>query len=212
MIRTLSIRSACAATSLFALAAVPLAAHAESSYQTGAGALAPTAHLDFKITIPKVLFLRVGTGTDYTTVGTINLIDFTVPAANVGDGSVISASAGAGDLGTGKVTAKLVTNGGDVTFASKTTGAMNNGTAAETISYSQIATAVATNTTATALTHPALVDAAAGTSVTVTAVNKVVNQDAKWTFTYLNANVAPAGTYGGVNTNNGRVTYTASVL
>jgi hypothetical protein len=135
-----------------------------------------------------------------------------VPAANVGDGSVISASAGAGDLGTGKVTAKLVTNGGDVTFASKTTGAMNNGTAAETISYSQIATAVATNTTATALTHPALVDAAAGTSVTVTAVNKVVNQDAKWTFTYLNANVAPAGTYGGVNTNNGRVTYTASVL
>jgi hypothetical protein len=207
MIRTLSIRSACAATSLFALAAVPLAAHAESSYQTGAGLLAPTAHLDFKITIPKVLFLRVGTGTDYTTVGTINLIDFTVPAANVGDGSVISASAGAGDLGTGKVTAKLVTNGGDVTFASKTTGA-----AAETISYSQIATAVATNTTATALTHPALVDAAAGTSVTVTAVNKVVNQDAKWTFTYLNANVAPAGTYGGVNTNNGRVTYTASVL
>lgn len=212
MIRTLSIRTACAATSLFALAAVPLAAHAESSYQTGAGALTATARLDFQITIPKVLFLQIGTGTAYAANPAINLIDFTVPAANVGDAVPIAATAASGDLGTGKVTAKLVTNGGDVTFVSQTAGAMHNGTAAETISYSEIATAVATNTSATALAAPALVDAVAGTSTTVTATNKVVNRDAKWTFTYLNSNVVAAGTYGGVNVKNGRVTYTASVL
>jgi len=191
MIRQLSIRSAFAATSLFA----------------GTTALTATARLDFQITIPKVLFLQVGSGTAYGTNGTIDMVDFTVPAAKVGDGTVVSANGT-----TGVVTAKLVTNGGDVTFVSKTTGALNNGVATDTISYSQIATAVAANTSATALTHPALVDAAAGTSVTVSSTNKVVNQDAKWTFTYLNQNVVAAGTYGGINTKNGRVTYTASVL
>jgi hypothetical protein len=38
-----------------------------------------------------------------------------------------------------------------------------------------------------------------------------VAEDAKWAYTYLNATVPPAGSYGGVNVNNGRVTYTASV-
>ncbi len=40
----------------------------------------------------------------------------------------------------------------------------------------------------------------------------VVNQSAAWTYSYANSVVVPAGTYGGVGVNNGRVTYTASVL
>jgi len=39
----------------------------------------------------------------------------------------------------------------------------------------------------------------------------VINRDAKWTYTYLNQNVAAPGSYGGVNANNSRVTYTASM-
>jgi hypothetical protein len=212
MTRTTLLRSALTASSLFALAALPMAAHAESSYQTGAIPLNASARLDFRVTIPKVLFLQVGTGTAFASNAAINLIDFMVPAANVGDGSTITATAASGDLGSGSVTAKLVTNGGDATFVSRTLGAMSNGAAGDTLSYSQIATAVATNTSGTALPHPALVDATAGTSLTVAATNKVVNQDARWTFTYRNQNVVPAGVYGGVNANNGRVTYTASVL
>ena len=48
-------------------------------------------------------------------------------------------------------------------------------------------------------------------NVALTAVGGVVNQDAKWTYQYANSAIVPADTYGGVNTNNGRVTYTASL-
>jgi hypothetical protein len=41
---------------------------------------------------------------------------------------------------------------------------------------------------------------------------RVVNQAAVWTYTYLNDGIVPAGTYGGVNAQNGRVTYTATML
>ena len=73
---------------------MPMLANAESNVVTGAGALSASARLDFRVTIPKVLFLQVGTGTSMATLATVNLIDFTVPAANVGDGSVINATAG----------------------------------------------------------------------------------------------------------------------
>lgn len=187
----------------------PLAAHAESNIQSGAGALSATAHLDFQITIPKVLFLQVGTGTNMATNATINQIAFTVPAANVGDGTVISATAGSGDLGNGQVTAKVVGNGGDVSFQSTTSGSLGNGSG-DTISFADIGTAAAANTTGTTLAHPALANGAT-TTITLTAVSKVVNQDAKWTYTYKNTTVAAPGTYGGVNANNSRVTYTASL-
>ena len=60
------------------------------------------------------------------------------------------------------------------------------------------------------LAAPALADGAT-TSTTLTAVGKIVQQDAKWAYTYANNTTPPAGTYGGVNANAGRVTYTASV-
>lgn len=195
---------------LAAAIALPFAAQAESSINTGVASPLPTsARLDFKITVPKMIYLRVGTGTNLAANGAIDLIDFTVPAASIGNGTAIAASAASGDLTNGAVTARVIGNNGTVTFTSTTTGALSNG-AGDTISYGQIAAAVATLTSATALPHPALVDGAT-TTVSLTPVGKVVNQDAKWTFTYLNAAVVAAGTYGGINTNNGRVTYTASM-
>jgi hypothetical protein len=80
----------------------------------------------------------------------------------------------------------------------------------DTLSYSQIATTAALLTTASILAAPQLADAAT-TTQTITATNKVVNQDAKWTFSFLNTVVAAPGTYGGTNANNSRVTYTASM-
>jgi hypothetical protein len=191
--------------------ASPMMAAAESNFTTGAGSpITATSRLDFQITIPKVLFLQVGTGTNLAANATVNKIDFTVPAVNVGDASVISASAVSGDLGNGTVTAKVIGNNGTITFSSTTVGALGNG-AGDTISFAQIGTAVAVNTSATALAHPTLTDAAT-TNVTLTpAAGKVISRDAKWTYTYLNSNVVAPGTYGGVNTNNSRVTYTASM-
>src|SRR5262245_50276875 len=101
--------------------AFPMLASAESNFTTGAGSpITASAKLDFQITIPKVLFLQVGTGTNMAANATVNQIAFTVPAANVGDASVINATAGSGDLGNGVVTAKVVGNNGNITFTSTT--------------------------------------------------------------------------------------------
>ncbi|HLX25100.1 MAG TPA: hypothetical protein VKR38_17255 [Usitatibacter sp.] len=193
--------------------AAPLFANADSAFTTsGASPYTAAAHLDFAITIPKFLFLQVGAGTSMAANATINQIAFTVPAANVGDASLISASATSGDLGNGVVTARVIGNNGAITFSSLTVGALSNGSG-DSISYAQIKTTVNTNTSTTALSHPTLTDGGPGTSVALTpnVGTKVTNLDAKWTYQYLNQNVVPPGTYGGVNAQNSRVTYTASM-
>ena len=193
--------------------AAPLFANADSAFTTGAGSpITAAAHLDFQITIPKVLFLQVGTGTNMAANATINQIAFTVPAANVGDSTLIAATAGSGDLGNGQVTARVIGNNGTITFTSQTVGALSNGSG-DSISYAQIQTTVANNTSTAPLAHPALVDGGTGTSIALApnVGTKVTNMDAKWTYKYLNTAVEPPGTYGGVNAQNSRVTYTASM-
>lgn len=189
------------------LAALPLAANAESNYSTGAGALTASAKLDFQVVVPKVLSLRVGTGANFTTNAAIDMITFTVPAANVGNSTAVAGTGGT--TGASGVTASLVGNGGNITLKADTVGAMNNGAAAETISFGQISTA----SNNASLPAPILVDGAAtaASSVTVNATNKVVNQSATWTYSYANSVTPAAGTYGGAGVNNGRVTYTASM-
>jgi hypothetical protein len=202
------IRAVSAAAGVVVLSA-PMLAHAESNVVTGTGTLNAVGHLDFKITVPKVLFLQVGTGASFTNNTAINLIDFVVPAANAGDGTPIAATAASGDVGNGTVTARVFGNNGAVTLTSTTVGALSNGLG-DTVSYGQISAASAVLTSATALAAPALADGAT-TTTTVPAVAKIVNRDAKWTFSYLNAALVPSGTYGGINSNNGRATYTASM-
>lgn len=195
---------------LAGLAALPTSAHAESRFVTGTSTpLTATANLDFTITIPKFVYLRVGTGTSMASSTTVDNLVYTVPAANVGDGTAISGTGG--DLTGGQVTARVMGNNGTIAFSSTTLGAMNNG-AGDTISWSQMNVGVTTNTSTTAQAHPALVDGST-TSINLptTSGTKVTNLDARWTFTYRNDNVVPAGTYGGVNANNGRVTYGVSM-
>jgi hypothetical protein len=198
-------------------ASVPMLAQAESATVSAAtGALTTNARLDFRITVPKVLFLRVGTGGLYGAAAstTVDLIDFTVPAANLGDASVIAGTGG--DLGAGAVTALLRSNAGNVTLTANTLGALSNGAAGDTIPWTQIAVAsanLAAPAFANTLPHSVALPATGATAnFAPAAVAKVTNVGSQWTYTYLNAATVPAGTYGGVNTNNGRVTYTASVL
>ena len=188
------------------LAATPMLASAESNFQTGTGSLTATAHLDFRITIPKFLYLRVGTGSNLANNTTVDLIDFTVAATGVGSGTAAVTTTG-GDLTGGKVTARVMGNGGNVTLSSITPNGLTDG-GTNTISYGQISTTVTALTSATPLAAPALVDGAT-TNSNITATNGVVNRDAQWAYTYANSAVVAAGTYGGVNANNGRVTYTA---
>ena len=201
------------ALSVIAAVSTPMLANAESSTQTGAGALTATSRLDFRITIPKVLFLRVGTGGLFGAAAnaTIDLIDFTVPVANLGDGSTIAGTGG--DLGAGAVTALLRSNAGVVTLTANTTGALTNATT-DTIPWSEISIANSNLVTpAFANTFPhlaALPLTGASANFAPAPVAKVTNVGSTWTFGYRNTNTVPAGVYG--PTANGRVTYTASVL
>lgn len=206
-------RNAIIKTAVAAALALPLLANAESQFNTAAGPSSAVAKVDFQITIPRVLFLQVGTGTNFATNPAVDLITFSVPAANVGDGTVIAGAGG--NLGTGKVTAKLVGNAGAIVFSSTVPNGISDG-AGSTISYAQIATASVVGATGNLLTPPALVDGATTNAAAdgVTSGTKVTNRDATWTYTYLNTvagGVPAAGVYGGVGVNQGRVTYTATM-
>ena len=207
-------RTSCVAQSILAAAmciAIPTLCNAESNFRTGAGGLTATAHVDFQIAIPKFLFLRVGSGVGtasggYATQATIDEITWAPTAAQVGAGPMAGTG---GDLTGGVESAVVVANHGNVRLSSTTTGPLSDGNG-DTISFATITTTASHNTTATTLPAPALANGATRT-VTLTAVNKVVQQDAKWAYTYANATRPPAGTYGGINVRGGRVTYTASV-
>jgi len=189
---------------------MPFAANAESNFQStgGAGALTANARVDFQIVIPKILFLRVGTGTALANNATVDLITFTVPAASVGNATPIAGTGG--DLTNGVVTAVVQGNNGTITLNATATGALTNATA-DTINYSEIVTTAAVLTTATFLAAPTLTNGVSGNVTINPAPSKIVNRDARWTYTYANSAIVPPGTYGGINVNNGRVTYTASM-
>src|SRR5215207_7738935 len=204
------------ALGLAGLAATPV--HAESTFITPAiTGSAATARLDFSIVIPQVLFLRVGTSSGNTaTDGTINSISFTVPGANVGDSTVIAGVGG--DLTAGAVTVRVYGNGGNINLNSNTTGQLTTGVAAEAIPWSQISVASAAlaattpGFTNTGITHPTFnATGGAGTLTSLTATNRLVRVEGKWTYTYLNSTLPAAGTYG-TSANGGRVTYTATQM
>jgi hypothetical protein len=194
-------------------AATPLLCDAASTVTTGTGTITASAQVNFQITVPQFLFLRVGTGTGdvsggYATNATVDQISWALTAANVGTGSLAGTG---GDLTGGVETAAIVGNGGQVTLTGTTTGALNDG-AGDTISYATITATASKNTTATILQPPVLVDGGTSAAITVPLTGKITNIDAKWTYAYANATTPAAGTYGnGTTGGNGTVTYTASM-
>lgn len=179
-----------------AMAAV-MPAHAESDFQTGAGTLNANARLDFRVVIPKFIRFQVGTAG-----GTIDLVEFSVPAANVGDGTDVARTNG------GAVPVLLQSNNGNVSLTGTTLGQLNNG-AGENISFAEI---LSTSSDPN-LNVPTLIDGGTSAAITVTpnVGTRVVDRTANWSFAYSNTNFVGAGSYGGVNVNNGRVAYTASL-
>jgi hypothetical protein len=191
-------------------------ARAESSFLSAAGTGA--ARLNCSVVIPTFLYLQVSTGTPYANNATIDTISFdmTSSVSAIGTGAAQAATLGSGDLGTGAVTARVLGNHftAAVNLSATTTGAMSNGT--DTISWSEISVAAPTAivvvpAAAATLSHPGSLAApfadGAATTVSLTPVNKVINQAAKWTFSYKNTNIPPPGTYGATVANKGQVTY-----
>lgn len=196
--------------------ALPLMAFAESNVATGNGSLTATAHVDFTIVIPKILYLRVGNGSLYTAATpvltnntTIDLITFSPAVGAVGNGTAVAGTGG--DLTNGVETAAIVSNSGSVTLNATASGALGDG-AGDSIPFTQITTAATALTASnTLLPAPVLANGASSTVTLTAPATKFITADAKWTYSYANASVVPGGTYGGVNTNNGRVVYTATM-
>jgi hypothetical protein len=183
--------------SLAAIAmAFPLLASAESQLTVGTGSAA--AKLDFRVVIPRVLFLGVGTGSassPLATDTTVNevVFDYTNNPLAVNTGAAASTITG------NMVPVRVFGNNGAVTITSTNSGNLVNGaTPADTIAFTQISTASSNEAD-----FPA--PAANGGVVVPTRTGKVTRQAADWTFTYLNTVDAAAGTY------TGRVTYTATM-
>lgn len=181
-------------TRLAALAAVaaafalPMAAHAESSFKTGTGALTATAKLDFEISVEKFVFLQVGTGTSAPMADntTVDKQTFSVTATNNGSGTTVS--------GGSAVAVTVKGNAGDLTLANNGSGNFSGGT-------STIALSTVSPTVVGSVPH-----AAWGSSSSLTATGGVVNATSNWSFSYSNAAVVAAGTY------TKQVTYTLTSL
>ena len=189
--------------SALALALVsPLLASAESQLVVGTGSA--TARLDFRVIVPRVLFLGVGTGAaaaipaNNTTIDTVTF-DYSTNAVALGTG------AAAGSITGNVVPVRVIGNNGVIALTAATTGALTNGTA-DTIAWTEIS---ATSSLA-ALPSPAIpaTGTGAASNVTVSSGTKVTDRSANWTFSYANSTVVAPGTYG---TTNGRVTYTAAM-
>jgi hypothetical protein len=193
---------------LGATLSVPQLANAESRVVTGGGTISADASVDFRIIIPQFLIFRVGTGTNFTTDGTIDQItfDYTANPADVGTGNPAASITG-GDAGTSVVNTSVISNGGQITITENNNSGgagMDNG-AGSVIPFSEITTTSSDGN----LPPPTLSDAGGNTSAPALNILNVTNRQAQWTFAYLNSGVVDPGTYGG-SANGGRVTYTAS--
>jgi hypothetical protein len=193
--------------------ALAAGAHAESNFKSNVGAQTATANVDFQITIPKILFLQVGTGTLYADNASINLITFAPPANRVGlgCGTATDCAGTGGDLTGGAVTAVLISNAASVSINANTSGGVLNDGGTNTIPYSKIAVAAAALATPPVAGSSLWAFPGWDTSATYTpAAGASTNLSAKWTFSYLNDTIPRAGTYGGVNVNKGRVAFVAT--
>lgn len=178
--------------------------HAESQFVVGTGSAA--AKLDFRVIIPRVLFLGVGTGATAATPATLATVDrvtfdYTTNPAAIGTGTAAASITNTGPVPAGAtLPVKVIGNNGQVVLTSTNSGNLVSGT--DTIPFSQI-TAVTSLATVGGVPVPAASGATA--NVILTTGTKVTNASANWTFAYSNTATVPSGTY------DGRVTYTAAM-
>lgn len=184
------------AITMIGLAAFSGAANAESDFSTTGTA---EAQLDFRVTIPSVLFLQVGTGSFPNDIADVDEIAFEPTPAEIEAGGPVAATLASGDQGNGVVTVRVFGNNGPVTLSSAATLLASG---ADEIPWTEIGV-----TSVGGITHPAF--DATGTTSTILATNpsgRVTNLDGTWEYSFLNTDdEVAAGEY------TGTVTYTASM-
>ena len=175
---------------LAAIGLAPLAAQAESDFDSGATPLSAAARLNLRVVIPQFLYFRVGTAG-----ATIDQITFSPTGDIVGDSTAVSGSS------TAAVTVRA--NGGQISIAETNDGGGNglNGTSSN-ISLSEI-TASSNNSD---LDTPTLTDAGGSTADPTLNGGNVTSRSATWSYSYANTTVPEADNY------DVEITYTATIL
>ncbi|GAA6142152.1 hypothetical protein [Hydrogenophaga sp. 5NK40-0174] len=173
--------------------AAPMMASAESTVRNGNGDA--TARLNFRVVVPRVLFLGVGTGAgnigDATTrVNTVDRLTFNIPSADVGNGVGTAAQV---------VDVRVKGNSGQIALAANSGSLGPTNATSDVIPWGDF---TMSSSDATNLAVPAV-----GTSINVapdSAGGKLTERVAQWSFSYNNTAAIPAGRY------DGQITYTAS--
>jgi hypothetical protein len=184
------------------LSLVSMSARAESNVVVGAGTAA--ARLDFRVVLPRVLFLGVGTGAAGTVANaTVDrlIFDYTTNGAAVGTGAVAGSITNTGGFALNAIPVRVLGNNGQIVLTSTNSGNLvNSVTPADTIPFTQI-----TSTTSDPLLPVPVATGGTANPTFNTGSTKVTTRTANWTFAYANTVTPAAGTY------NGTVTYTASM-
>lgn len=183
------------AITIVGLAAFSGTAKAESDFSTTGSA---EARLDFRVTIPSVLFLQVGSGSFPNDDATVDEIVFAPTPAEIAAGGAVGATAGSGDQGNGVVTVRVFGNQGPITLTSTATPLASAG---DVIPWTEI------GVLSSVITHPTF-DAAGAISTTLPTTSgvRVTNLTGTWEYEFRNTDDAVAeGEY------TGTVTYTASM-
>jgi hypothetical protein len=172
-------------TALAIALVMPLLASAESVLNTtGPGPSTAAARLDFRVIVPRVLFLAVGTGAtgSLATNNTIDALEFnySTNAADVGSGT---------DSAAQSIDVRVRGNNGQIQLAaaSLTTGLVSDLDPNDIILWAEIlAVSIASE-----FEVPAV-----GASTTPTLNGgKVTNRSTKWNYAYSNTNIAAPGLY-----------------
>jgi hypothetical protein len=184
-------RAGICALMLCATAPVALAA---SNFATGnSGTLTTSVNLNFSITIPRFISLRVGSA------ASVNTLTYAPTVNDLLNSSGVLPSGGDTGAGNTDVTVRVVGNGGSNVTLTAVTSAPNLVSGGNTIPWTTLTASSPTG----AITAPPFNSG----STVLTPSGGVVNQSGSWRYTWTNpANtVYPAGTY------TGTVTYTAAM-
>jgi hypothetical protein len=164
---------------------------AGSNFATGSGSLSTSVTVRFSITIPRFVYLRVGSASG------VNTLSYAPTVAQMVASTAVLGSGGDTGSGNSDLTVQVVGNAGNVTLTAST-GAPTLVSGARTMPWSTLSAISPTGT----ITAPQF---NSGGTV-LTASGGVVNQLGSWRYSWTNpaATVYAAGTY------TGTVTFTAA--
>lgn len=176
------------------LATLSATTFAASNFATGAsGTLTTSVNLNFSITIPRFILLRVGSA------ASVNTLAYAPTVTEIVNSTGVLATGGDTGPGNSDVTVRVIGNGGGNITLTAATGTPNLVSGGNTMPWS---TLTATNPTGS-ITAPPFNSG----STVLTPSGGVINQSGSWRYTWANppSTVYAAGTYAGT------VTYTAAM-